>query len=145
MKKNYAKSIVLLLIICISFAVDQTARATDLSSNSIQSSAYINSYSAQITTGSGGRILVDGIVTGTNIMDTIGVKTLVIQKYQSGSWVNAITWSNLYDYNSVSSTFTSTYYGTVGTTYRAVITFYAALGSGSDSRIMTTNSVIAVN
>ena len=142
MKKTYTNTIVLLLIFCISFAAAQTAGASDFS---IQASSYINSYSAQITTGSGGRVLVDGIVTGTNIMDTIGVQSLVIQKYQSGYWINAITWSNLYDYSSVSSVFTATYYGSVGTQYRAVITYYAALSGGSDSRIMTTSSVTAVS
>lgn len=135
---------IVLMISVLSTSV-LTANASGLSSNGLKASRYINSCNAQITTGSSGKILLDGSVIGTNVMDTIGVQTLIIQKYQSGSWVNVTSWSDLYDYNSASSAFSATYYGSVGTQYRAVITFYASLSGGSDSRIMTTTSVTAVS
>ncbi len=133
-----------LLIISISLTPVLASNTVDSSSSVLRSSLYIAFYDAQITTGPSGKIMVDCSITGTNIMDTIGETTLVIQKYQSGSWVNMTTWSNLYSYNSASSAATVSYYGTVGAQYRAVITFYAALNGGSDSRIMTTRSVTAI-
>ncbi len=142
MKKNIKRILIIILIISVSATSVFTVSASGVST---QSSSYINYYASQITTDSGGRILVDGIITGTRIMDTIGVKTLVIQKYQSGSWVNMKTWNYLYNYSSASSVFTCTYYGSIGAQYRAIITYYASLNGGSDSRIMTTRSVTAVN
>lgn len=139
MKKNITRILVIVLIFSVFSSTALIANA------SIQASYYISSCDAQITTGYGGQILVDCGVTGTGVMDTIGVSTLVIQRYQSGSWVNVASWSSLYDYYSASSAVEATYYGTAGSQYRAVITFYAALNGGSDSRIMTTRSVTAVN
>jgi len=139
MKKNIIRTLIIVLIISISSSAILVANA------GVRASLYIFSNDAQITTDSGGKISIDCNVTGTGIMDTIGVSTLVIEKYQSGSWVDVISWSDLYDYYSASSAAEATYYGTAGSQYRAVITFYAELNGGSDSRVMTTRSVTAVN
>lgn len=139
MKKNIIRTLIIVLIISISSSAILMANA------GVRASLYIDSYDAQIKTDSGGQISIASRVTGTDIMDTIGVSTLVIQKYQSGSWVDVTSWSDLYDYYSASSVVEATYYGTAGTQYRAVITFYAELNGGSDSRVMTTRSVTAVN
>ena len=145
MKKNIIRTFVIVMIISITSATLLTANAADLKSDGIQASLYISTCSSQITTGTSGKIYVDCSVNGTGIMDTIGVQTLVIQKYQSGAWVDAISWNSLYNYIAASCSVSATYNGSVGTQYRAVITFYAALGSGSDSRIMTTSSVTAAS
>ena len=111
----------------------------------IQASQYISSCSALITAQSGSIMAVDCAVTGTGIMDTIGVKTLKIQKYQSGTWTTVKTWSNLYNYNCLQGSVSSTYQGVSGSQYRAVITFYSANSNGSDTRTMTTTGKVAAN
>jgi hypothetical protein len=145
MKRNIIRTFIIVLILSTLSTSIMTAKATNIESDSFRASRYISSYAAQITTGSNGKILVDCSVTGTDIMDTIGVQTLVIQKYQFGTWVNAATWTSLYNYGCPSCSVTSTFNGSIGTQYRAVITFYAELNGGSDSRIMTTNNATAVN
>ncbi|MPM14479.1 hypothetical protein SDC9_60842 [bioreactor metagenome] len=139
MRKNTAYGYAFLLALTLLFTSAAAAN------NSIQASQYIRNYSASITAKSGGEIAIDGSVTGTGIMDTIGVKTLNIQKYQSGAWSTVRSFSDVYEYESAQADFYATYQGVEGSQYRAVITFYAASGGGSDSRILTTSSVTAKN
>jgi hypothetical protein len=150
MKKLIMRAFFLLVIFSV---LSSSAYAAELTSveNSvlkdefvIQSSYYISSCDALISAGASGLITVNCGIIGTGIMDTIGVKKMQIQKYQSGSWVTVQTWYDVYSYNTMSASIYANYIGTVGSQYRAVITFYAANATGSDSRIITTRSVTAI-
>jgi len=113
------------------------------SSYIIMSSQYISSCSATITPGTNGLIELNCSVIGTGIMSTIGVKTIQLQKYVSGTWTSVKTWSDYFNYNNIQASFYASYQGTVGSQYRAIATFYAENQNGSDSRIVTTSSVTA--
>lgn len=146
MKKSFLCLIILLIIISSSlYTFSFAAISEDEDIFSINSSLYIDSYSADITANSGGEIEIVCAVAGTGIMDIIGVSTLYIEKYQAGSWTTVKSWSNLYNYNSMQASFYTTYQGVVGSQYRAVMIFYVSNSVGSDTRILTTNSVIAKN
>jgi len=148
MKKLIMRAFFLLVILSVLSSSAYAAEFTSVDNAGkneyvIQSSYYISSCDALISTGTGGLITVNCGIIGTGIMDTIGVKKMQIQKYQSGSWVTVQTWYDAYSYNTMSASIYANYYGTVGSQYRAVITFFAANATGSDSRIMTTRSVTA--
>ena len=146
MKKSFLWLVVaFIIILSSSYTFSFAAAYEDKDIFSINSSLYIDSYSAAITASSGGKIEIVCAVTGIGIMDVIGVSTLNIQKYQAGSWTTVKSWSGLYDYNSMQAAFHATYQGIAGSQYRAVIIFYASNSVGSDTRILTTNSVTAIN
>jgi len=142
MKKTIARTITFVLIIVIFSSFVLTANAADVG---IQASLYINSIDCSITPYSGGRISITASVTGTGVMDKIGVSKLTIQKYQAGSWVDEASWTDLYDYNTIISAIEGSYYGIAGNKYRAVITFYAGRDGGYDTRIVTTSAVTAIS
>lgn len=148
MKKNTIRIFSLVMAFAIMSSTLLTANAANLSTtgtNSTRASYYIDSYSATSSAASGGRILIGACVMGTTFMDVIGMKSIVLQVYQSGSWVNVRTLTNSYFYNCPQYASTTTFYGTAGKFYRAVITFYASLDGGYDTRVKTTNYVQAVN
>jgi hypothetical protein len=147
MKKSIRVFAALLAIttLCTSAYATSIGNKNNSDDYSIRSSDYISSYSALITAQSGGVIAIDCLITGTGTMNVIGVKTLKMQKYQSGSWTTVRTFSSLYEYYSMQASVYATYQGTAGNQYRAVITFYASDSSGYDTRILTTNSVTAVS
>lgn len=146
MKKLFIFSITMILSMAF-FGV--TANAAEPSyqneDNSfvIKASPCIDYYNATIVADDNGIIALDCIVRGTGIMDTIGMKSIQIEKYVSGSWTNVKTWSDLYQYNSIQANTYSTYQGAIGSQYRAVVIFYAKNQSGSDTRTVTTKSVTA--
>ena len=147
MKKSFIRIISVIAILTVVSSSTLSMALSDHANGGIiiQASQYISSCSSVITAESGSIIAVDCAVTGTGIMDTIGVQTLKIQKYQSGTWSTVKTWSNLYNYGSLQANISSTYQGVSGIQYRAVITFYSANSNGSDTRTMTTTGKVAAN
>jgi hypothetical protein len=146
MKKNLIHAFILLVIVTMLTTSALAVNNGDVSGNSvsvIQASRYINTCETLITANSGGEIAINCAVTGTGTMDTIGVETLNIQKYSSGSWITVKSYNSLYEYDSVQASVSATYIGAVGSQYRVVAKFYVANSSGSDSRTMTTSSVTA--
>ena len=111
----------------------------------IMASEYIDYYNASITADSNGMIVLECTVTGTGIMDIIGVESIRLQKYVSGSWADVKEWNDLYQYDSLRASTYSTYHGTVGSRYRAIVTFYAENENGYDEIEVTTESVTAKN
>jgi hypothetical protein len=143
MKKSFWSFLILTVLIA-SFYMPSFAEDLEKASNySPQASLYIDSFDGIITANPGQKIEVLSTVTGTGIMDVIGVSTLNIQEYRSGSWVTVKSWSSLYKYNSIQASFLTTYQGVAGRKYRAVITFYAANSRGSDTKSLTTTSIMA--
>ncbi|MGI5971726.1 MAG: hypothetical protein ACOX7P_08395 [Oscillospiraceae bacterium] len=145
MRRQVILMLLIIALLCTSAYAENFNFEESAADNILRSSLYINTYNASITAESDGIVAVDTIVIGTGIMTVIGVKTLNIQKYQSGSWTTVKTYSSLYAYNSTQASSSVTYQGTAGYQYRAVVTFYASNSSGYDTRYMTTSSVIAVS
>jgi hypothetical protein len=111
-------------------------------------SSYLSQYSAWATSNGGGEIQIDFDVSATSIADSVGASKIIIQIKIGSSWTNVYTFNGttsngmlgsncLFHCNDV------TYQGSVGSEYRAVVTVYAKIGSGSDTRTINTGSVIA--
>lgn len=146
MKRTIAFLLTLSLLLACVFGTFTTASATDGNGISLFASSYFTSYSATASANSNKTVSVTFNVTATGIMTTLGVSSIKIQKYSSGSWTTVETLttsnttglqkSNAMNYaNTVKS-------GTQSTgTYRAYVTFYAKNSSGSESKTYTTTSV----
>lgn len=145
MKKRFWSFLIIVTLVVSFYAPSFAEDLVRASNYSPRASLYINSSDAIITANPGKKIEVLSTVTGTGIMDVIGVSTLNIQEYRSSSWVTVKSWSSLYKYNSIQASFLTTYQGVASRKYRAVITFYAANSSGSDTKSLTTTSIIAIN
>lgn len=108
----------------------------------ILSSLLISSYTLSITPSSNGELDVHVEVIGTGYMDKIGVSNLYIQEYNNGIW-NTILSTQDFSYNSYKYSNDITVYGVAGRSYRAIAYFYVEDDGDSDTRVKTTNSVVA--
>lgn len=163
--KKYMKRIAMLLCfsaMCLSMVLPAAAAEAEEATNvedvaetvaaddGVQpiASDYINDYGAWLTTGSGGKIYIEFDITATRKMSLIGAKLIALEVKDAGVWTNLKNYSGslangMYAQNKISYGGTTTYYGTVGNQYRAVVTFYAGDSTGGDNRIMITNVVQA--
>lgn len=124
------------------------AATTQSEGNSTWASDYITSYSAWTNAGTGGKVYVYFDINATREVARVGAKLIVVQKLDAGTWkpvqTTTGTLSNgLLLANDSSHTGLIIYAGTPGNTYRGVVTVYSGPVSGGDSRIITTNSVVA--
>lgn len=109
----------------------------------IRSSLYISSYGISLSAQSGGTMNLYYEVTGTAIMDKIGVSCVVVQEYRSGSWVTVITLSEDYFYDEFNYMASGSFTGISGRYYRATAYYYAEDNGGSDTRVKTSSYVMA--
>jgi hypothetical protein len=118
------------------------------SAGMLRASLYLSSYSAWATAKNNGNVQIDFDVAAKSLADKVGVTQIINQKKNGSSWNDVHTFSS----NTTSGMLASnalfncgdvTYAGTAGGEYRAVVTVYAKIGSGSDSKTVTTNSVTA--
>lgn len=138
MKRKVASLLSFCILLTCLFGASGTASA--------RASEYITSYDAAIVANSDKTVSVDFDIAATGYMTTLGVSSIKIQKYDSGSWttVQTLTTSNttgLQKSNAASYSKTVTSSSLSSGTYRAYVTFYAANSSGSDSKTYTTGSV----
>lgn len=92
-----------------------------------------------------GELDIDYEISANYPADSIGISTLKIYK-SDGTYVTTIygnTTNRLMATNKADINRTYTYKGTPGTTYYAVATVEATIGSDYDSRIVTTNTATA--
>ena len=138
------KLIISSLLLAMFFCFASVANA------SIMTSDYMSDWSAGVYARSGGTLDISFEVQGSDIMDKIGAKTIILQERLAGStaWNPVETFS--YTKNSgmlinkaLSHDYTVTYYGAVpGRSYRAKVYFYAEKG-GYDSIEFITDPVKA--
>ena len=127
MRKNIALTALLLVFI---FSISAVANAAVLSSE------YIREARAYTTVDSQGIVNVSFRIYGTNIMDVLGVKTIIVQEQAPGSsqWTAVATYSaennsNMLKYNVVRMDSSISYSGAKsGYSYRAKVYFYAEKG-----------------
>lgn len=139
MKKKAYK--VILFILIMAMALSTVAFAAEA-----RASEYIRSTTTYISA-SNGVVTVDFRIYATGVMTDIGVKKVEFYT-ESGSLVKTCSYtSSAYSYMMTSGTYTYyesvTYNGTAGTSYYAVVTFYAGNSTGSDSVTDTTDVVTA--
>lgn len=149
MKKfvRYVAALACIFAISLSMIVSAVAAAPP-EGDSIQASDYIISYTAWAVAGSGGKVYIYYNIDATRTWPRVGVKLMVVQMQDAGTWTPVQTTTGTLSNGLLLSNDSShagswVYSGTVGNTYRAVVTVYAGPVSGGDSRIITTNSVVA--
>lgn len=143
-------SFVLAIALAISLCVC-AVEATPLMDESIapmRASDYFSSYSVAATSGSEGDVAISISIRPKRTMDSIGATKIVIQEKNGNRWKEVYTktgsnYNGLLDSDSSSFRGSYTYSGTSGKTYRAIVTLYAKDAFGSDSKTVTTNSVVA--
>ena len=127
MRKNIALTALLLVFI---FSISAVANAAVLSSE------YIREARANTTVNSQGTVNVSFRIYGTNKMDVLGAKTIIVQEQAPGSsqWTAVATYSaennsNMLKYNTSMHSSSISYSGAKsGYSYRAKVYFYAEKG-----------------
>lgn len=140
--KKRAFAIFIIFVLSLMYTTNVSA-----SDNQTRASQYLSSYSASLATEEEGIISISFLVFATSVADKVGASKIVIQQKSSSSWSNVQTYdsdnmNDLLGYNCLFKDGKVTYSGVSGYQYRAIVTIYAEIGSGSDSRIVTTNTVI---
>jgi hypothetical protein len=137
-------------MICAVLLLSLTLGATGASASGIQphASSYLFQYSASVTAAGSGQVKIDFEVDAMSLADLVGATSIVVQKKNGSSWTNVQTYAgttanSMLGSDCLSHCSSKTYSGTSGGEYRAVVTVYAKIGSGSDSKSVTTNSIIA--
>lgn len=129
----------LVIVVFFSCSVITASAAT------ARASECISSYRG-VATRSNGSVVISFDITATDTMNTLGASTIVIEKKSGSSWTPVKTFysSETAGMTKSNTAFHSSYITYTGAsssaTYRAKITFYAANGSTSDSKNLTTNS-----
>ena len=127
MRKNIA--LMALILVCI-FSMATVANAA------VFSSKYIQEVLADTTVDSQGTVNVSFRIYGTNKMDVLGAKTIIVQEQAPGSsqWTAVATYSaennsNMLKYNTSMHSSSISYSGAKsGYSYRAKVYFYAEKG-----------------
>jgi hypothetical protein len=143
MKKHVFSTTVLTAVLVLSLIASIPASAAQLRENQ-----YLSNYSAATNANGGGYITVEYAVFATGTADEVGATQIVVQRKNGSAWTSVKTF-NRSDYPTLIGTNCSSYIGSVayqgtsGQQYRAIVTIYAKIGSGSSSCAYTTNTVTA--
>jgi hypothetical protein len=143
MKRHVIRTISLAVALVLSLIINTSASAAQLKENQ-----YLSSYNATIFADGGGYVTVEYAVFATATADELGVTQLIIQRKTGSTWANVRTFTRNTNPALIGTSCPSymgsiTYSGTSGQQYRAVLTMYAKIGSGSSSVTFTTNTVTA--
>lgn len=137
MKKVYSLLLTAILTItCLCAPASAVTRA----------SRYLDTYSASLSTGSAsGELRFNFNLIATGKMTSLGVEKIVIYKVNGAEadTIDGTTRNGLLVSNSSRVKTSYIYNGNPGTSYYAVVTFYAGDGSGSDSKEYTTGTARA--
>ena len=110
-----------------------------------RASNYFSSYGTTMSAAGGGGINITFKAVGTGLCNQIGVANYMVQKKNdAGNWedvsglLSGQTGSNVASY-----TFGRYFQGVAGETYRVKVTFYCAIGTGSEYKSYTSGTVTA--
>jgi hypothetical protein len=111
-------------------------------------SNYIANYYATVTAIGGGDVQVGFWVSGTRTMDSIGSTIIYLYEKNGSSWTqvhtyNYVQYPDLVGYDTNYHSGTVSYSGVSGKQYYAAVYLRASLDGGSDSRLVTTSTVVA--
>ena len=111
-----------------------------------RSSQYFSAYSVFFTKSAGGELDVRFSASGIEISEQIGTSTYQYQKYINGSWVNVGDWrTGSIGHDKVTHTFTRTFFGIPGTTYRVHCIFVCENSNGYGTQEYYSSSVVAID
>jgi len=144
-KKSLLKLFAILVALSLTSSISFTAAASDVS---IMASDYLVYYRPDCYADPGGEIEVWFDVNATREMDYVGASHIIIQVLNNGSLSGVQTYfgttaNGMLRANASHHVGYITYQGVPGKTYRAMVIFYAANSSGSDFRMVYTNTVVA--
>ncbi len=109
-----------------------------------RASTTIKLYTASASKGdSAGEVKISYEVQAKSLADEVGISSIVIYK-SDGTYVTTITGSvsnGLIRTSTTRHRSTYTYSGNAGTSYYAIVTGFATIGSDSDSKSVKTNAV----
>lgn len=132
--------ILILTLLCSSLfsyaiAEDAASRASD----------YFTSYGTTMSAAGGGGINITFKAVGTGLCNQIGVANYCVQKLDDdGNWEYCSgTLSGQTGTNVASYTFGRYFQGVAGETYRIQVTFYCAIGTGSEHKSYTSGRITA--
>ena len=134
MKKRMVSGLfaILLVLNCSTFAHAIEARA----------SLYLDGYAVGVIPQGNCKMAVSYIVYGTDTMDTLGAQKIEVEEWDGENWQPMTTFSvsknsDFYAYNVSEHAGVVYFTGLPGVKYRATLTAYAKLGSGSDTGTVT--------
>lgn len=136
------KKRILSLLLALALMGSTVCAAAELSERSIQASQYLDAYGISVNPKGGGLMSVSFLVYGTDTMDCLGAKKIVVEEWDGSDWGNPITYTaeknpHFYAYNASEHTASVTFYGIPGLQYQATLTAYAELDGGSDTKTFT--------
>ncbi len=121
-------------ILCSTIIVPAEARASER----------ILNYNASASSAGGGRINISFRVTGTAIMQELGVSAINIYEEKSdGSSLFVKKYTKMTETKTSYVSKSVTWQGVSGHTYFATVVFYARNASGDETKIFTTNPIRA--
>lgn len=131
------KKMTALLLATLLFVSIMPVAAADDSLISPHASDYLDGCAITTTPEGNRKIVIDYVVYGTDEMTELGATKIQIQRYDYyyEDWVNDRVLSGGSTKNDVSHAATVSFYGSVGTEYRALVYAYAKNSKGSDSRV----------
>lgn len=116
----------------------------------VQASAYFAVTSSMAYAQEDGKILIEGDVCATGMMDEIGIKRITIYEKQSDGYYESVKTytrddtSGMIRTNNYEHFKRLTYQGTIGKKYYATIAFYAKDSEGNETLYHDSNVVTAV-
>lgn len=141
MKRTIALTLTMVMALIFCLGAFTTASAADS-----RASVTISSYSASMKAGaSKGELRISYNITANAFASELGVSSIDIYK-SNGTYVTTITGTTRNGLVTSSNTHIGTYsYKAVsGTSYYAEVTFFATIGSNTDSKTVTTGTVKTV-
>lgn len=130
------------ILLCLAMLCSVSAYAAEM-----RASERIKSYSATLNWKSNGDLNLALYMSTNGVMNTLGVSSVVIQRYTGSSWVDEYTFT-VKNTPSIQISNADLYLNTLTYTpndtksnYHAEVTFYAEDSSGSNTKPVTTNTV----
>lgn len=140
MRRKHIRRVVAVFLLLITLSVSSSAV-------NLRSSEYLSTYYADVLKTDSGSISVFFTVTAPSKMEQLGANRIYIQRYTGSYWTTEYTFTypesaELQGENVIRYAKKITYAPVYSSAqYRAIVVFYAAKGSGSDTGTYTTNSV----
>lgn len=140
------KKITALLLAALLVVSVVPVAGADNSLISTHASDYLSGCAITTVPEGGRKIVVDYTVYGTDDMTELGATKVEIQRYDDylEDWVFYKNLAGSYTSNDSSHSATVSFYGSLGTEYRAVIHAYAKNSKGSDSRAYDGSGVCCI-
>lgn len=147
MKKRLGFSMVLAIILILVIAVPAFATPMIESYSEPKSSDYLQKYSVSLTAVGNSELKATFSVIAKNVMSSVGVWEIEVEKKVAGSWtydrtLSHVYYSNFLKSNAMLNKSYVSFVGVPGTQYRVTIMAYAANSYGSDTKYATSSSAI---